>query len=81
MRKYQQEQSFENSYWTDSSTERSIGRTFESFGRLQPLDTGRYLTPQTKAMAVVCRECGKTFTTKSTLPECPRCGGSDIDLV
>lgn len=29
---------------------------------------------------VVCLECGKKFTTSSMLPECPECGGSDIDV-
>lgn len=29
---------------------------------------------------VVCLECGKKFTTASTLPSCPKCGGSDIDV-
>jgi predicted nucleic acid-binding Zn-ribbon protein len=29
--------------------------------------------------AVICLECGKRFTTRSMLPTCPRCGGSDIE--
>ena len=33
-----------------------------------------------KGMKVECLECGKKFTTKSMLPVCPRCKGSDIDV-
>ena len=29
---------------------------------------------------VVCLECSRTFYTNSTLPVCPGCGGSDVDL-
>ena len=29
---------------------------------------------------VVCLECGRKFSTHSMLPECPKCGGSDIEL-
>ena len=29
---------------------------------------------------VRCLECGKRFTTRSMLPECPKCGGGDIEL-
>jgi Zn finger protein HypA/HybF involved in hydrogenase expression len=31
-------------------------------------------------MRVECQECGRKFKTRSTLPSCPKCGGSDIDL-
>lgn len=31
-------------------------------------------------MEVECLECGRKFKTRSTLPECPTCGGSDVDL-
>lgn len=30
-------------------------------------------------IAVICRECGKRFSTKSMLPSCPKCHGSDIE--
>jgi hypothetical protein len=29
---------------------------------------------------VVCQECGKKFKTAKVCPECPKCGGVDIDL-
>jgi Zn finger protein HypA/HybF involved in hydrogenase expression len=29
---------------------------------------------------VICLECGKKFRTKKVIPECPKCGGSDIDV-
>lgn len=28
---------------------------------------------------VICLECGKKFATRSTLPTCPKCHGSDIE--
>lgn len=29
---------------------------------------------------VQCQECGKKFATSNPCPECPKCGGVDIDL-
>jgi len=29
---------------------------------------------------VQCQECDKKFTTRSPIPTCPKCGGSDVDL-
>ena len=29
---------------------------------------------------VKCLECGKRFATASLDPECPKCGGVDIDV-
>lgn len=34
----------------------------------------------TVAIKVVCLECGKKFATRSLDPECPKCGGVDIDV-
>ena len=34
----------------------------------------------TDKIKVQCLECGKRFSTRSMLPECPKCGGGDIDL-
>ena len=31
-------------------------------------------------IAVQCLECGRKFRTSSMLPECPKCGGSDVDV-
>lgn len=31
-------------------------------------------------IAVECLECGRKFKTASFVPECPKCGGSDIDI-
>lgn len=31
-------------------------------------------------MQVQCMECGKKFHTDSMLPDCPKCGGTDIDI-
>jgi DNA polymerase II large subunit len=29
---------------------------------------------------VICLECGKKFKTTKVIPDCPKCGGSDIDV-
>lgn len=29
---------------------------------------------------VVCMECGKKFQTTKVIPECPKCGGADIEV-
>ena len=36
--------------------------------------------PKSEAILVECLECGKKFSTRSMIPTCPRCGGSDIDV-
>ena len=28
---------------------------------------------------VACNECGRKFTTRSMLPVCPKCNGSDVE--
>ena len=42
----------------------------------------RILAASRKAasLRVECMECGKRFRTASMLPECPKCGGTDIDI-
>lgn len=32
------------------------------------------------AILVRCLECGRGFSTRSNIPECPKCGGSDVEL-
>jgi len=32
-----------------------------------------------RGIRVVCLECDKHFTTANMLPDCPKCGGSDIE--
>lgn len=31
-------------------------------------------------LPLVCAECGKKFWSTNPGPECPRCGGTDIEL-
>ena len=31
-------------------------------------------------MKLVCLECSHKFSSRNSLPECPQCGGSDIEL-
>ena len=33
----------------------------------------------TVKIKVVCLECSKKFATSKIIPECPKCGGSDIE--
>ena len=35
---------------------------------------------KTPKIKVVCLECGKKFQTTKVIPECPKCGGVDIDV-
>ena len=34
----------------------------------------------TERIKVVCLECGKKFQTVNLIPECPKCGGVDVDV-
>lgn len=38
------------------------------------------MTTKKVPMRVACLECQKKFRTTKDIPECPRCGGSDIEL-
>lgn len=31
-------------------------------------------------LRVICLECEKRFATTDPMPECPKCGGTDIEL-
>lgn len=35
---------------------------------------------QSSKIKVECLECGKKFSTASSLPSCPKCHGSDIEV-
>ena len=35
---------------------------------------------KSEGVRVECRECGKHFTTRSIVPTCPKCHGSDVEL-
>lgn len=37
-------------------------------------------TTKSQKFAVECMECGRKFKTSGNDPECPKCGGVDIDL-
>jgi len=81
MRHRQRELSFSDSTWKDSSAERSLGRSFEAVGRLQDFSQQRLSVAAHKSrIRVMCLECSTSFYTSSLIPECPGCGGSDIDL-
>ena len=42
-------------------------------------DTSVVKRPKTK-IPVVCMECDKKFQTTKDIPECPKCGGTDIEV-
>lgn len=35
---------------------------------------------KTPPIKVECLECGKKFQTRQDIPECPKCGGVEIDV-
>lgn len=37
-------------------------------------------TKKQHKIPVVCMECGKKFQTTKTIPECPKCGGVDVEV-
>jgi Zn finger protein HypA/HybF involved in hydrogenase expression len=43
------------------------------------VDTLEEAIDEAGRLAVKCMECGKKFKTASMLPDCPKCGGSDIE--
>jgi ribosomal protein S27E len=38
------------------------------------------VTQPSNKLRVECMECSKRFSTTSMLPECPKCGSTDVDL-
>jgi len=81
MRKRQQELFFEDSSWKGSNTERDVMRSFEAAGRETDISHNEPLPERRRhLMKVVCLECSTKFTTRSHIPSCPGCGGSDIEL-
>lgn len=39
-----------------------------------------YIWEESKSFSVKCLECGRKFKTSKMVPECPECGGGDIDI-
>jgi hypothetical protein len=80
MRQRQAELSFTDSTWVNASAERMAARAVEKLGREQDLT---YHDPLPKARGrsfkVTCLECSRTFATRSFIPTCPGCGGSDCE--
>jgi len=64
-----------------SSQERFNLRAIDHVGRSVDLSYHQPL-PESKrgAMKVTCLECSRNFLTRSYIPTCPGCGGSDIEL-
>ena len=72
MRKMQQELSFEDSSYKAS-------RALEMLSEVRP-DFTMAPMPRSRRIKVTCLECSHNFSTGNAIPECPNCGGSDIDL-
>jgi hypothetical protein len=78
MRRMQPEFSFDDS---SSSSERATLRTIESLGHMEDLSFHNPLPRSRRhAFKVICLECSQRFTTTSSIPTCPGCGGSDVEL-
>jgi hypothetical protein len=62
---------------TDNSVMEDGGdpKRFKTIGDPKPAPKAK-----SASFGVKCQECGKKFKTRSMLPDCPKCGGSDIDL-
>lgn len=73
MRKMQAELSFEDSSYKVSRAMEQLSNEVPDFTMQRPM-------PRRHKMRVVCLECDRAFSTTSSIPECPNCGGSDIDL-
>jgi len=74
MRKLQAELSFDySSYRVSRAIERLSAETTDF--TMQPIPRLR-----SRRMKVTCLECSHTFSTSSSVPSCPGCGGSDIEL-
>lgn len=72
MRKMQAELSFEDGSYRAS-------RVIEQLSA----DTTDFVAPpmpRRHTMKVVCVECNKKFSTTKSIPECPRCHGTDVEL-
>lgn len=75
MRKQQAELSFDDSSYKVSRTiEQLSAETLEIEPTRIPGPRGG------SALKLQCLECSRKFTSRNSLPECPGCGGSDIDL-
>ena len=74
MRKHQAELSFEDGLVHSNTQDVQILVNSDFFPqpKLRKSDQGR--------IRVLCLECSRTFWTGSHLPECPNCGGSDLEL-
>jgi len=82
MRKIQAELSFTDSQYIEVNALPSVVRdSIEKAG--QDVDqTYHCPLPESKrhSTRVVCLECSRTFATRSFIPSCPGCGGSDVEL-
>ena len=50
-----------------------------SLERTSP-DMRKLRSARTPRIKVECLECGQRFSTRSMIPTCPSCNGSDVDL-
>lgn len=83
-RKIQAELSFQDSLWFGDCgpTDAVAQRQLRELSRPARVDSSFNLpTPEPKrgSMKVICLECSRQFSTRSFLPTCPGCGGSDVE--
>lgn len=73
MRKLQAELSFDDSSYKASRALEQMSVPTLDFTQRPPL-------PKRRGINAVCLECSRKFVARNSIPECPKCGGSDIDL-
>lgn len=79
MKHRQAELSFSDSMGMDSNRERDAIRSFDDASRLT-MDFVTRPEPRRWKIKLHCNECGKNFSANSSLPDCPNCGGVDVEL-
>ena len=84
-RKVQQELSFDDSTWIgDCNPDNPISaHLVHQLGQLEDVTelTRHQPLPESKRgnSKVICLECSRKFSTRSFIPTCPGCGGSDVE--
>jgi Zn finger protein HypA/HybF involved in hydrogenase expression len=76
MKNRRAELSFEDSLWVDAP---DVQRTINRLSQVTPLSDRPLPQKRSPSFKVVCNECGRRFSTRSFLPTCPGCGGSDVE--
>lgn len=77
MRRLAQDLSFGDSLFSLCGSE--IGTMSEETSLEPPVAGRRFFSTRAPLISVVCLECGKKFKSRDP-QDCPKCGGSDLDV-